>query len=217
MKKFSVRLVVADERPAASAGMQSMLERADTMSISGRVDNPVALIGLLDSQACDVLLADYAMQGGPYGDGLVLLELIKKRHPKLKIVAMITADNPATPSELLMSGVNCILSRSDDFSHLVPAVHVAFGGGKYFSPAIANMLQKGGAGGRGVPAPELLTVREREVVRLYVSGLTVNEVAERLHRSNKTVSTQKMSAMKKLNISNDANLFKYAMEIGLLS
>jgi two-component system capsular synthesis response regulator RcsB len=114
-----------------------------------------------------------------------------------------------------MSGVNCIVSRSDDFSHLVPAVHVAFAGGKYFSPAIAGLLKKGGAGGQG--APELLTVREREVVRLYVSGLTVNEVAERLHRSNKTVSTQKMSAMKKLHISNDANLFKYAMEIGLLS
>jgi two-component system capsular synthesis response regulator RcsB len=217
MKKFSVRLVIADERPVASAGMQSVLERADTMSISGRVGNPVVLIGLLDSQTCDVLLIDYAMQGGPYGDGLMLLELIKRRHPKLKIVALITTDNPATPSELLMRGVNCILSRSDDSSHLIPAVHVAFAGGKYFSPAIAGMLQTGCAGGQGAPAPEVLTAREREVVRLYVSGLTVNEVAARLHRSNKTVSTQKMSAMKKLRISNDAHLFKYAMEIGLLS
>ena len=62
-----------------------------------------------------------------------------------------------------------------------------------------------------------LTKREFESVRLYVSGLTVNEIAGRLHRSKQTISSQKTSAMKKLGIVREADLFKYAMETGLLT
>jgi len=60
-----------------------------------------------------------------------------------------------------------------------------------------------------------LTMRELEVVRLFVTGLTVSEIAERLHRSKQTISTQKMSAMRRLGIRRDADLIKYGMESDL--
>jgi two-component system capsular synthesis response regulator RcsB len=55
------------------------------------------------------------------------------------------------------------------------------------------------------------------VARLYVSGLRVDEIAERLNRSKKTISTQKNRAMEKLGISRDADLFKYAAAHGWLT
>jgi len=69
----------------------------------------------------------------------------------------------------------------------------------------------------GAPASTELSPREAEVVRLYVSGLRVDEIAERLNRSKKTISTQKNRAMEKLGILRDADLFKYAAEHGWLT
>jgi two-component system capsular synthesis response regulator RcsB len=54
-----------------------------------------------------------------------------------------------------------------------------------------------------------------EVVRLYVSGASINEIAEQLNRSKQTISTQKTSAMRKLGIERDADLFRFAYETGI--
>jgi two-component system capsular synthesis response regulator RcsB len=62
-----------------------------------------------------------------------------------------------------------------------------------------------------------LSKRESEVLRLYVGGATVKEIALSLNRSVKTISTQKMCAMQKLGVSRDADLFKYAQMNGLLN
>jgi two-component system capsular synthesis response regulator RcsB len=62
-----------------------------------------------------------------------------------------------------------------------------------------------------------LSKRESEVIRLYVSGMRINDIAVQLHRSKQTVSSQKNSAMKKLGIASDADLFKYALEVGFVS
>ncbi|MCW3477994.1 LuxR C-terminal-related transcriptional regulator [Neisseriaceae bacterium JH1-16] len=71
---------------------------------------------------------------------------------------------------------------------------------------------------RGGAADNLpaLSRREIEVVRLFVSGLTINEIAARLHLSKQTVSAQKVSAMKKLGLQREADLYRYAIEVGLL-
>jgi two-component system capsular synthesis response regulator RcsB len=60
-----------------------------------------------------------------------------------------------------------------------------------------------------------LTKREFEVVRLFASGLSINEIASQLHRTKQTISSQKASAMRKLGITRDADLFRYAFESGL--
>ncbi|MDN7471042.1 LuxR C-terminal-related transcriptional regulator, partial [Burkholderia orbicola] len=62
-----------------------------------------------------------------------------------------------------------------------------------------------------------LSAREIEVVRLYASGLTVNEIAERLSRSKKTISTQKARAMEKIGVEKDIDLLRYAIENGIVA
>ena len=58
-------------------------------------------------------------------------------------------------------------------------------------------------------------MREWEVFRLYVSGMPIHEIAKRLGRSGKTISTQKRSAMRKLGLDSDAALIRYAQQLGL--
>src|SRR5207253_625021 len=91
---------------------------------------------------CDVLVTDYAMPGGEYGDGITLLKFIQRRYPELKIIVMTMMDNPGVLRTLVTLGVSCILSKSDDSTHLIPAVHIAFSGGRYFSPTIEHMVHQ---------------------------------------------------------------------------
>jgi two-component system capsular synthesis response regulator RcsB len=95
-------------------------------------------------------------------------------------------------------------------------VHAAFANSRYVSPTIEKILRTLDPIHRDAPGNAQLTGRELEVIRLYVSGMTINEIAARLNRSKKTISTQKSSAMRKLNIDREVDLFHYGVETGLI-
>ncbi|MCY1244702.1 Transcriptional regulatory protein RcsB [compost metagenome] len=100
-------------------------------------------------------------------------------------------------------------------SHLLPAVHAAYASGRYLSPSMAEIAARTAPHRPDAHAHAALSKRELEVVRMFVSGLTVTEIATLLHRSKKTISTQKGSAMTKLGILRDMDLVRYGMEMGL--
>lgn len=211
MNKFSVRVLVADDHPLSALGMSHALGGSGTIELLGTVANSTELVAILDRQQSDVLLVDYVMPGGKYGDGIALLSFLRRRYPALGLVTITMLDNPSVLLAIQQEGVGCILSKADGTSHLVSAIHAAFLGGKYLSPYVRKLLEDYKSG-ESVPT---LTVREMEVVRLYGAGLSVGEIAAQLHRSKQTISTQKTSAMKKLGIVRDLDLIRYAND-GLL-
>ncbi|MBR8207444.1 MULTISPECIES: response regulator [Burkholderia] len=208
MDEFFVRVMVADDHPSSALGMSQALAGSSTIKLLGTVSNSTDLVAMLDEQQSDVLVVDYVMPGGKYGDGLSLLSFLQRRYPALRLVTITMIDNPSVLLAIQKQGVGCILSKSDAISHLVGAVHAAFVGANYLSPFVKKLLEEcqPSAGIR------TLTAREIEVVRLYGAGLTVGEIAVQLHRSKQTISSQKSSAMKKLGIVRDADLIRYASE-----
>lgn len=212
---YKIRVVIADDHPAIVEGIKQSIA-VSTVELMGTARNSTQIIELLDKGVADVLVTDYAMPGGEFGDGLPLFEFILRRYPDIKIVVMTMMDNPGVLRTLIALGVRCIISKSDDASHLIPAIHIASSGGQYFSPtvnAIVQTLDKPpGQDNKNVN----LSKRESEVIRLYVSGMKINDIAAQLHRSKQTVSSQKNSAMKKIGVASDADLFKYALEVGLV-
>jgi len=208
MDEFFVRVMVADDHPSSALGMSQALAGSSTIKLLGTVSNSTDLVAMLDEQQSDVLVVDYVMPGGKYGDGLSLLSFLQRRYPALRLVTITMIDNPSVLLAIQKQGVGCILSKSDAISHLVGAVHAAFVGANYLSPFVKKLLAEcqPSAGIR------TLTAREIEVVRLYGAGLTVGEIAIQLHRSKQTISSQKSSAMKKLGIVRDADLIRYASE-----
>ncbi|HDR9164296.1 TPA: response regulator [Burkholderia vietnamiensis] len=207
MDEFFVRVLVADDHPASALGMSQALAGSSTIRLLGTVSNSTDLVEMLDAQQADVLVVDYVMPGGKYGDGLVLLSFLQRRYPALHLVTITMIDNPSVLHAIQRQGVGCILSKSDAISHLVGAVHAAYVGANYVSPVVKQLLTCTEA-----PTGGTLTAREIEVVRLYGAGLTVGEIAVQLHRSKQTISSQKSSAMKKLGIVRDADLIRYASE-----
>ncbi|PAJ78176.1 response regulator [Burkholderia ubonensis] len=212
MDEFFVRVMVADDHPASALGMSQALQGNSTIKLVDTVANSTDLIAALDAQQSDVLVLDYVMPGGKYGDGLVLLSFLQRRYPALHIVTITMIDNPSVLRAIHKQGVSCILSKSDAISHLIGAVHAAYVGANYMSPHIKQLLQDA----ETVPVARALTTREIEVVRLFCAGYTVGEIATQLHRSKQTISSQKSSAMKKLGLVRDADLIRYNDEQKLI-
>lgn len=213
MTTMTIKIILADDHPAVLAGIKHELSGIRTLDVIASASNPTELVDLLTRLPCDILVTDYAMPGGEIGDGIVLLSFLRRRFPDLKVVVFTMLDNRAMVREMAKLGIKSVLNKSDDIGHLISAIHAVYAGSSYFSPSTlgANDLHR-----RQDPQGGALTTREAEVVRLYVSGQSINEIAARLHRSKQTVSSQKMSAMRKFGIERDADLFRFAYEIGLV-
>ena len=206
---MKINLILADDHPAVLAGLESQLISIPTLEIVGAAANSTELYNLLNQVSCDILIADYAMPGGEYGDGMTLLSFIRRQFPDLMIILFTSFNNPLMINEIAKIGIRSLVSKSDDIHCLISAIHMVYAGASYFSPSIA-ISQKVGGG-----QDKQLTKREMEVLRLFVSGMSINEIADQFKRSKQTISSQKGSAMRKLKITRDSELFQFAREAGL--
>ncbi|NRO98034.1 response regulator [Paraburkholderia sp. NMBU_R16] len=209
-----IRVVMADDHPVILLGARHALARFPDIDVVAEVRQSTDLIKTLAHVPCDALVTDLAMPGGRHGDGLPLIGYLRRHFPALPVVVLTMLENAALIRRLGELGVIAIVSKADDLSHIGLAVrHVARGRG-YAGPTVRAALDALSAGGgRGAQAP--LSPRELEVVRLFAAGMTMKEIAARLNRSIKTVSSHKTAALRKLGLERDSELFQYAQSAGL--
>ena len=197
-------------------GLACELSQLSGFIVVGKAQNSTELIELLSARAVDVVISDYTMPGGTHGDGLALFGFIRQRFPNTQLIALTMMSNPNVIRSLLSQGVRCILSKADSLVYIVDALHAALANRRFLSPTVDSIMKMHGIDdGANTSLTKKLSPRELEVVRLFVSGLTVSEIATRLHRSKQTISTQKMNAMRRLGIKRDTDLIIYGIDANL--
>lgn len=210
MKKTTV--LIADDHPIVAMAVQDIIERDARFEVVGIASGPSELIQLHQQLAPDVVIADYSMPGDEtYGDGLQMIEFLCRRFSSTQVLVFTMVSNPLILSSLHDLGVWGVIPKSGDFNEISLALRALSRGRKYKAPA--------------QPLPTLddplqariarLTVREYEVLRHFISGLSGREIAALLHRSTKTISAQKVSAMRKLGVENDQGLLAFCADAHL--
>lgn len=212
---MSIRVVIADDHPVLLAGMEHMLSGVRDMTVAGLVRDSTGLVELLGRQAVEVVVTDFSMPKGRYGDGIALLRFLGRRFPQVRRVVLTGVESPWVLRSVLDIGVRVIVSKADPHDCLEVAIRAAHGGRDYLSPEAARLVEQA-QGEEAVETGGKLTKRETEVLRMFAEGLSVAEIGARVGRSRKTVSTQKMSAMRKLGLERDVDVFQYAMAHGLI-
>jgi len=196
------------------AGVSTMLEHSGIAEKILFAANATDIVTQLKRYPCDILITDYSMPDARYGDGLHMLSYIRRHYPQLPMMVLTLIDNPAVLRAIQRLRIPGIISKKDPAT-LISAAALAVSRGKlYLSPIIEAAL-KDAESLRGQLGAAPLSKREIEVLRLYVEGLSVTEIAEQLKRSIKTVSGQKKSAFNKLGVGHDAELIRYAFDSGL--
>lgn len=210
---MQTRLLLADDHPVVLIGARSMIESSRVGEVVGEATSSDELIGLLESVPCDVLVTDYSMPGVRYGDGLRMLETVRRRHPDLPIIILTMVDNIGILQSALALGVRGIIDKSSSMNELPTAIRTVQRGQTFIAHRWRDQFVLGEKRSRsGVVS---LSPRENEVVRLLAAGVSVTEIAARLNRSVSTISRQKSDAMRKLGIDNEPALFQYARDHGM--
>lgn len=210
-----LNIVVADDHPVLLAGMEHLLQAEPDLAIAGLVRDSTELVDMLSRTPVDVVVCDFSMPNGRYGDGVTLLRFLQRRFPALHLVVLTGMESPMVLRSIQRAGVSCIVSKSDPLEQLVPAVHAASRRQAFISAEIARLIVEDDPHD-DVQEVEALSKRESEVLRMFAEGLSVMQIAERVGRSRKTISTQKIAAMRKLGLQRDAEIFEYALTHGLV-
>ncbi|MBX8485364.1 response regulator transcription factor [Pseudomonas cichorii] len=211
-----LRIILADDHPIFLIGLRVVIEQENTAHVVAQACTPNELLLMLKNHECDVLVTDFMMPAERQNDGLRLLQRIHRDFPQLPVIVVTTLSNPGLFQAMLELNVKGLLSKASVASELPAAIRSTRRQEVFIADSVHRVLLKAGDHGTDRPKPlEQLSPRELEVVRLLAAGNTVGEIATQLNRSKQTVSAQKVSAMRKLGLGNEAALFIYLQEHGL--
>ncbi|WP_063552462.1 response regulator transcription factor [Burkholderia territorii] len=199
-----INILIADDHPSILAGIRAALQNLRDFRIVGEASDSTGIVELLSRNACDVLVTDFDMPDGKYNDGFTMLTYLRSHFPNLPIIVFTALSGRNLTEKLISAGVKAVVGKGDDTRHLVAAVRAVHRGETYCSPAVRRTLNEANDGRK----PRDLTRNELEVLRLYISGMSVGEIAARLNRTKQTISLQKSTAMQKLGVERDAELYQ---------
>ncbi|MGE7136145.1 response regulator [Luteibacter sp. NPDC031894] len=201
-------VIIADDHPVVVAGVETIL-KAHRYEIVARAHDTDTLLEALSEHPCDVVVTDYSMPEGIQPDGLPMIRRIRATRPDVGIVVLTMLSNPAILRGLLDMGVAAIFDKRTNLRDIPVAVHAADVGRAYLSPAIKRLFHEADCAAGHDDLASRLSPREVEVLRAYAQGHGLSDIADRMGRSFKTISRQKRSAMAKLGLVNDAQLYQY--------
>jgi len=211
----TLNVVIADDHPIVLLGVRELVERDESFRVVGEAVCSNQLIDLLETRQVDLVITDFNMPGdSPYGDGLKLVEYLTRHFPIVRVLVLTMISNPLILTRLRELGVLAIIQKNQLHNEIEAALNAIARGKPVRSngpPPTSVLDDRADLDERFTR----LSVKEHEILRLFVSGLGVNEIARGLNRSAKTISTQKISAMRKLNVSSDQDLLAYCMERNL--
>ncbi|KAF2407935.1 response regulator [Pseudomonas antarctica] len=209
-----LRVIIADDHPIVRIGQRVVIEAGGRCKVVGEASGPDELLSLLAKVPCDLLITDFAMPGGQQADGYGLLSLLSRQYPGLPVILVTMFANIATLRASFAHGARAIVAKNASAKELPQAIKAVCAGQSFASESLREQLVEAGGGDQS-QQPQL-SGKEREVVRMLASGLTVSQIAARVNRSISTISKQKSTAMQRLCISTDVDLFAYARAAGMV-
>jgi two-component system capsular synthesis response regulator RcsB len=211
-----IRVILADDHPIVLLGVRQALEAVQDISIVATAHSSGELFSCLAQHACDVVVTDYSMPSDDQPDGLAMVLRIRNDFPMVQVVVLTKITSPAIIAPLLQSGALALVEKSARIDEISTAIRRAAAGNSYFTESVRREFATLGMVPSKLDSPAPLSPRETEVLRLFASGYTNNQIADLLGVSAKTTSRQKHDAMRKLAARNDAELLAHARELGLV-
>jgi DNA-binding NarL/FixJ family response regulator len=208
-----IRIAIADDHGIVRGGLKQLLSLVAEFDVVSEAANGSEVLEQIEQGNMDLLLMDLNMPGT---SGVGLIERVKARRPALPVLILSMNDEAQTAMRAIKAGANGYMTKECEPAVLFAAIRKVASGGKYIDPDLAEkMLFGSGASASGAPH-SLFTDRELEVFNLLITGKTVNEIANHLDISNKTVSTHKVRLLDKLSLGTMADLMLYAVHHKLL-
>jgi DNA-binding NarL/FixJ family response regulator len=211
------RVVLADDHAMFRQGVKRILQDAEDLEVVGEASDGIELLEVSKETSPDMVIIDISM---PNLRGLEATREIKTLFPNVKVLILTMFRGKEYVYGAISAGAEGYLLKEDADTELFVAVKKIRQGGRYISPILSGELthELVHTGHEGKSSPgNLLTLREKEVLKLIAEGKPHKEIADLLFISVRTVDHHRANIMRKLNIKDTANLTKYAIREGYTS
>jgi two-component system response regulator NreC len=209
-RQGKIGIVIADDHRVVRAGLRLLLESEHDFVVRADAGDVTEAARKVSAFRPDVLILDLHMPGEPT---LVAIPRLRQSDPDTQIVVLTMQNDPAFARDALRAGaIGYVLKEAAD-TELVQAVRYASEGMTYLNPSLGARLAAEPA--EPPPAPDSLSNREVEVLRLIAQGHTNSEIAAQLFLSVRTVESHRAHIQRKTGRTTRAALVAYASEHGL--
>ncbi|MCE7792991.1 response regulator transcription factor [Salipaludibacillus sp. CUR1] len=203
------KVLVVDDHSLIRRGIVMLLEAYDDLKVVGEASDGEEAMQLAAIEQPDVMLLDISMPEGL--DGLTTAERIKKEFPDIKIIFLSMHDEEAYIKKAAELQAEGFILKKSDRSDMHEAIKQVISGKRYYKVGLSDEQLNRLFQSRGKRF-SILSMREKEIVRLSVLGYTNKQIAERLIISPKTVETHKTNIMNKLDLKNKSELIQYGIK-----
>ncbi len=210
-----VRIVIADNQYLTRLGLNCLLNLQENLDIVGEAENEEALLKLANKELPDLVILDYYQQDHFSVASIRKLQAISEN---IKILVISADNNRHRIYNVIEKGVAGFLTKSCLRKEIVDAVSaITMDNQRSFCNKILEfILERSFAKPGDECAPNPLSPREIEIVKLISQGLIAKEIARILNLSTHTVYTHRKNIMKKLNLGSSSELVLYAVNSGIL-
>ena len=213
------RIFIADDHVLVREGLKLLIGNRPGFEIAGEAGDGLELLSLLKrSPAPDAVVLDISM---PKLRGIEAIREIRYIHPEMRVLVLTMHKDEDFLCQAFLAGADGYLLKEDVTEELFDALGAVLNGEVYISPLLGVELKnawiKTYRGQKGLPAVDLLSTREKEVLKLVAEGESSKEIADHLCISVRTVDHHRARIMEKLHLKGTADLIRYALTKGYLS
>lgn len=208
-----IKVLVVDDHDLVRMGIARMLDDDVNIEVIAEADDGDTAVQLTRSHRPDVVLLDVNM---PNMGGVEATRRIKQIDANIKVLAVSSLSAQPYPSMLLKAGVNGYITKGTPLDEMIRAIKKVYTGGKYFSHDVAEQLADTVLGEQAESPFDALSEREKQVAMMVVNCQSVQEIADQLFVSVKTVNTYRYRIFEKLGVNSDVKLTHLAIRYGLI-
>lgn len=205
-----INVAIVDDQVIILNGLQKILAEADHINVSALYNNGDQLLEGLETSQPDVLLLDIQMPGK---SGIELAAIISKKYPSVKMIALTNVDVLTQMKQMLQKGCLGYLLKDVSPEILISAIETVYNGQQFLNENLKKQLLNSLS---GQDDKQLITRREKEILKLILEENTNQDIANKLFLSLRTVENHRNNLLQKLNVKNTAGLVRIALQEGLV-
>lgn len=209
-----LKILVADDHAIVRQGLKQILSDNQDKVIHDEASNGEEALEKALQYDYDMVLLDISMPGK---NGLEVLRELGSQKPDLPVLILTMHSEQDYAMRVLRLGASGYITKQSAPEELMTAILRVASGGKYVSPSLAENIVTYLQTSEKKHINSMLSAREYQVMRMIVEGSTVREISEQMALSKRTIRTYRARILKKIKVSNDADLIRYAIENRLLT
>ena len=209
----SIKLLLADDHMLVREGLKQLFSLTRDIEVVAEATNSMQVLDALRLKRVALVLLDLSMPGIG-GPDLIARISAQQAPPSILVLSM--HNEPQIVRRALAAGARGYLTKDNNPDILLAGIRKVAGGGRFLDPLLAEKMAFESTLPLSQRLPhETLSEREFQVFVLLAKGLSVNEIADQMAVSNKTVSTHKARLMRKMSFANHTDVVKYAIVHGI--